>query len=215
MINFDIVRHLIFDLDGTLIDSSRGVAEATNYALEKIGDKPRPVEEIAGYIGNPLEEMFRDFSDGFYPEFWKHFQEIGEKVIADSAEPIGNASKVLSQLKNRGYLIGIGTTKMRIHVSKILRNLGWEDYVDTYVGADDVKRVKPSPDCFIETMSRLGAEIETSLVIGDTVNDVSAAKAAGIMVVGVKSIFGREDELMRSNPDLIIDRIDTLLEYLK
>jgi len=208
------VKFLIFDLDGTLIDSSQGVAEATNYALEKIGEKRRSVEEIAAFIGYPLEDMFKAFSNGSYDEFWKHFQEIGKTVIAASATPIGNADKILHTLKERGYHIGIGTTKRRIHVAKILRNLKWEDLIDAYVGADDVVKVKPAPDSFIETMNRLGGRTENCLVIGDTVNDVLAARVSGIPVVAVKSIFGHEEELVASKPDYLFDSLDQILELL-
>lgn len=209
------VKYLIFDLDGTLIDSSRGVAEATNYAFEKMGEKQRSIEEIASFIGFPLEDMFHAFSDGSYEEFWEHFQESGKNAIAASARPIGNSDRILRALKKKGYQIGIGTTKRRIHVAKILRNLGWDKLIDTYVGADDVEEVKPAPDSFIETMNRLGARTENSLVIGDTVNDVKAAKMSGIPVVAVKSIFGHEQDLKASEPDYLLDSLDELLELLE
>ncbi len=209
------VKYLIFDLDGTLIDSSRGVAKATNYALEKMGERTRSLEEIAAFIGFPLEDMFHAFSNGSYDDFWTHFQEKGETVIAASARPIGNADRILRSLKDKGYRIGIGTTKRRVHVTGILHNLGWDNLIEAYVGADDVVNVKPAPDSFIETMNRLGARIENSLVVGDTVNDVLAAKKSGIPVAAVKSIFGREKELVDSGPDYLLGSLDELLDLLE
>jgi len=208
------IQSIIFDLDGTLIDSSAGVIEATNYALKQIGEPPRQPKEITAFIGFPLETMFKAFSRKSYKEFWTHFQEKGKGVIAASAKPIGNSGRILRELKERGYAIGIGTTKMRVHVEQIIRNLGWEPYVDTYVGADDVAEVKPAPDAFLETLKRLGGKTESSIVIGDTINDIIAAKRAGLRVIAVKSIFGNDGELQEGNPDFIVDSLDEILAML-
>ncbi len=215
MIEFNGIKSLIFDLDGTLIDSSDGVIEATNYALNRIGEPPRRSEEIVAFIGYPLETMFKAFSQKSYKEFWMHFQKKGKGVIAASAKPIGNAGRILKELKKRGYAIGIGTTKMRVHVEQIIRNLGWSTYVDTYVGADDVAEVKPAPDAFLETLKRLEGRPESCVVIGDTINDVIAAKRAGLKVIAVKSIFGDNGKLQAGNPDLIVDSLDEILRLLK
>lgn len=208
------IRHLIFDLDGTLVDSSEGVVIATNYALAKIGEPPRRSDEIIPFIGCPLEDMFQAFSKGLYGEFWRHFQEKGETVIASKTRAIGVADEVLRELHRKKYVLGIGTTKMRIHVAKILALLKWDDIISAYVGADDVTRVKPAPDAFLKAMAELGGNINNTLVVGDTINDVLAAKAAGLAIVAVKSPFGHKDELERSDPDFILESLADLPSLL-
>ncbi|MCX6827568.1 MAG: HAD family hydrolase [candidate division Zixibacteria bacterium] len=205
--NYNCIKNLIFDLDGTLIDSSAGVIEATNYALKAIGELPRNPMEIKRFIGCPLEEMFRNFSNKSYEQFWKYFQESGIEAIAVSAKPLDGANEVLYTLYRRGFKIGIGTTKMRIHVEKILKKLNWDIIVKTYVGGDDVARVKPAPDVYKKVMKLLEGDKTDSLVIGDTINDVIAARTAGLPVFAVKSPFGDNKELMRSNPDRILNNL--------
>ncbi len=208
-------KNLIFDLDGTLIDSSRGVIISANYALTSIGDKVRKPDEIIKFIGYPLEEMFNSFSDKSYSEFWNYFQEKARETVVASTVPIGRSDKVLKELYNRGYRIGIGTTKIRIHIEKILDKLNWRQYIIAYVGADDVTAVKPAPEAFIKTMALMDADGSNSIVIGDTINDILAARAAGIPSIAVKSIFGGEKKLKGSNPDRLIDNLEELLDIFK
>ncbi len=211
----DNIKNLIFDLDGTLIDSSAGVVEATNYALISIGEKPRGADEIISFIGFPLEDMFSSFSSKSYRQFWHYFQEKAIESIVSSSLPIGEADTVIRELYRRGYRLAIATTKMRVHVDKILAKLGWGEYFASFVGADDVSMVKPAPDAIIKAMELIEGEKSNSLVVGDTVNDVLAAKGAGIPVIAVKSIFGRYEELQKSRPDIILDRLDEILAVLR
>jgi pyrophosphatase PpaX len=209
------IKNLIFDLDGTLIDSSAGVVEATNYALTSIGEKPRGADEIISFIGYPLEDMFNSFSENSYKQFWHYFQEKGIESIVSSTRPIGDADRIIKELNRRGYRLAIATTKMKVHVDKILIKLSWNECFVSFVGADDVNAVKPAPDAFIKAMELMGGNISNSLAVGDTVNDVLAAKSAGIPVIAVKSVFGRFSELQNSQPNIILKRLDDILSILK
>ncbi|MCP4704593.1 MAG: HAD-IA family hydrolase [candidate division Zixibacteria bacterium] len=208
-------KNLIFDLDGTLIDSSEGVVASTNYALQSMGETIRTPDEIRRFIGYPLEEMFASFSDKSYNEFLRNFQNKAKEVMAVNTVPIGRAEDVLETLYNRGYRIGIGTTKIRLHIRGILNKLNWDKYVIGYIGADDVANVKPAPDAFIKAMAIMDADSSNSVVIGDTINDIIAAKSAGIPTIAVKSIFGGDGELKESDPDRLIDNLEELLDIFK
>nr|MBN2276140.1 HAD-IA family hydrolase [candidate division Zixibacteria bacterium] len=211
---FGCIKNLIFDLDGTLIDSSRGVVEATNYALEQIGAQRRSPEEIIPFIGYPLETMFRKFSHKSFSEFWRYFQEKARRVIVESTVPLDGADRTVRELYKQGYRMSIGTTKIRVHIEKILNKLNWREYFICYAGADDVTSVKPAPEVFIKLLDLMKAETDNTLVIGDTANDVIAARRASLPVVAVKSLFGRDGELEVSKPDMIISRVDDILEIL-
>ena len=209
------IRNLIFDLDGTLVDSSAGVIGATNYALRSIGESARKPDEIIRFIGYPLKEMFEAFSRGSYDDFWKYFQEKAVELMAASTVPIGNADNVIRRLHARGYKIGIGTTKLSIHTNSILDKFNWTDLISAIIGADDVETVKPDPEAFIKVMKLMHADASDSIVIGDTINDVFAARAASMPVIAVRSIFGRDGDLERSEPDLLIDNLDALLDIFE
>ncbi|MEW5925102.1 MAG: HAD family hydrolase [Candidatus Zixiibacteriota bacterium] len=213
--NLEIIKNLIFDLDGTLIDSSAGVIEATNYGLRSIGEPERTGPEIRRFIGYPLEDMFRAFSTGSYTEFWKYFQERAKETVVAAAVPINGADEVVRELSKRGYKMAIGTTKIRIHIEKILRKHDWQDIFHIYAGADDVGKVKPNPEVFIRLLKEMSANPHDTLVIGDTVNDVYAAKAASLKILAVRSPYGSDGELEASSPDKIIGDLTDLLPILK
>jgi HAD superfamily hydrolase (TIGR01549 family) len=214
-LKFNGIRNVIFDLDGTLIDSSEGVVEATNYALRSIGESARAGEEIRRFIGYPLEEMFRAFSDKSYREFWQYFQDRAKDSVAASARPLLGADEVLRKLHNQGYRLGIATTKIRIHIEKILAKYGWTDLVRAYVGADDVDRVKPDPEIFNRLQKLLGGSRSDTIVVGDTVNDVYAARRASLPVIVVRSPYGGDDELRDSRPDVILNNLMELPDILE
>lgn len=213
--NLNGIKNLIFDLDGTLIDSSEGVIEATNYGLRSIGEKERSGPEIRKYIGYPLEDMFHAFSVGSYSEFWKHFQEKAKETVVASTVPLDGVDEVIRELSKRGYKMAIGTTKIRIHIEKILRKHNWQDIFHFYAGADDVVKVKPNPEVFIKLLKKMSGNSNDTVVIGDTANDVFAARGASLPVMAVHSPFGMDGDLEASRPDMIIKSLAELLTILK
>lgn len=211
---FADVRNIIFDLDGTLIDSSEGVVEAANYALVKLGQKPRSPEEIKKYIGYPLEEMFSSFCSAPLDRLAEAFQEKGRGTIMASTRPMPGAEEVIKAFWSAGFSLAIATTKYVVHTEGIIRKLGWDRYFSVLASGDEVARVKPAPDLIELALARLHAAKETSVVVGDTVNDIWAARAAGLKVISVVSPFGNHD-LTRYHPDLMLESLDELKDLFQ
>lgn len=203
-------RFLVFDLDGTLIDSSAGVMEAVNYSLRMTRHPERESAEISRWIGFPLEKMYADFGVGPFTELYQHFQRRAAESVVRSSEPLAGAESTVRLLHERGWRMAIATTKVRRHVEAIIGKFGWHDMFPIIVGGDDVARVKPDPEAFRLAMSRLGAKPENTLVIGDTTNDVLAARAIPVPVVAVVSPYGGHEGLLAACPDYVIDTISEL-----
>ncbi len=203
------IDNIIFDLDGTLIDSSDGVVEAVNYSLEMMGEPLQAPEVIKKYIGFPLEYMYPDFSNANIDELKKHFQVKAAESVERSTTALPGVDAVLKQLQEKGYKMGIGTTKIKIHVDRILNKLGWNDYFIAATGGDEVENVKPAPDVFQLTLKRMNADAEASIVVGDTINDVKAAKAVPMWVITVPSPYGAIGE-NSVEPHFSIDSISDL-----
>ncbi|MFZ1684501.1 MAG: HAD-IA family hydrolase [Candidatus Zixiibacteriota bacterium] len=206
--------HLIFDLDGTLIDSSAGVIEAVNYAYAQVGQTPPDEATIRKIIGYPLEQLFREHSDYPERELYDHFQVHAAESVVGATVALDGADATLRALHAQGYIMGIATTKIRSHVHKILTKLGWEELFDTSIGGDDVRRVKPEPDAFLLAMERMSTSPSQSIVIGDTENDVLAAKAIPMRVIAVKSPYGGHEKLADMALDHFIDHLSELLPIL-
>ena len=163
---------IIFDLDGTLIDSSEGVVESVNYSLRKMGEEELPPEVIKPFIGYPLSSMYPHFTKAPIDQLYRHFQEKAAETIVASTYPLDGAESVLRDLNSRGLRLAIGTTKVKRHVEGVLEKLGWVNYFDTVVGGDEVDRVKPAPDAFLLALERMNTDAQSTVVVGDTVNDV-------------------------------------------
>lgn len=205
---------LIFDLDGTLIDSSAGVVEAVNYSLQQLGLPTRSHDEISRHIGFPLRKMYADFGVGPFDELYRHFQDRAATSVIHAAAPLPSAHRVVEHLSAEGYSMAIATTKVRRHLDQIVAKLAWTAFFPVLVGGDEVAQPKPSPDAFLLAMERLNSVPSNSLVIGDTINDVLAGRSLGIPVVAVLSPYGGNDELRASSPDYVIDSISALPDLL-
>jgi HAD superfamily hydrolase (TIGR01509 family) len=207
--------HIIFDLDGTLIDSSHGVIEAVNYAFTCLGGKPPSHEIIKASIGYPLEQLFRETTDLPVAELYRHFQIRAADSVVDAAVALEGVGETLEKLKQRGYTMAIATTKIRIHLDRIERKLGWQGMFSAKVGANDVRNVKPSPEAFLLAMELMQTTPAVSLVVGDTVNDIAAAQAIPVRVVAVESPYGGMARVRALRPDHVIAGLPDLLQILE
>jgi pyrophosphatase PpaX len=203
-------RYLIFDLDGTLIDSSAGVIDAVNYSLRMTGRAERSGEDIRRYIGFPLKQMYADFGVGPFDQLYQHFQHRAADTVVAASVSLSGADETVRLLHQRGFTMGIATTKVRRHLHGIVDKLGWSGFFSALVGGDEVAAPKPHPEAFHLAMTRLGARPEETIVVGDTTNDVLAAHDALIRVVAVVSPYGGHDDLLASRPDYVIDSIAEL-----
>ena len=209
------VRHLIFDLDGTLIDSSEGVVDAVNYSLRMMSQSEQPPERICSFIGFPLEVMYARFTDAPLSELRRHFQVRAVETMVTSTVALEGAAVALNELKSSGFRMAVATTKIKRHVEGILAKFGWTPFFEATVGADEVDRVKPAPEAFELAVRRLGGKPSDSIAIGDTINDIAAAKAVPMPIVAVTSPYGGNDEMLALRPDYHLESVAELPALLR
>lgn len=208
------IKNLIFDLDGTLIDSSQGVVEAVNYSLRRMGQPQQKPEAIKAFIGYPLEKMYPHFTEAPVEELYKHFQNKAMETVVSSAEILPGVKQTLHKLNDRQYRMAIATTKIKAHINGILEKFGWQQLFQTTTGGDEVKKVKPDPSALRLTLERLKADPSETMVIGDTVNDILAARAVPMKVVAVASPYGGREKVIVAGPDFFIESITQILGIL-
>ena len=207
--------NIIFDLDGTLIDSSEGVVEAVNYSLLKMGEPPQQPEIIKSFIGFPLSTMYPHFTKVPLKELYRHFQVKASETVVSSTVVLPGVTETIDQLINQGFNLAIASTKIRPHIEGIIKKFDWENIFKTYSGGNEVEKDKPDPSIFIMTLDRMHAEAGETIVVGDTINDVLAAKAVPMRVVAVKSPYSENDDLKNAKPDYYLDVISRLPELLR
>jgi phosphoglycolate phosphatase len=208
------IKNLLFDLDGTLVDSADGIVEAVNYSMRAIGEPEQPAETIKPYIGFPLSELYGDLTDRPYSEMYKLFRERADAILPSTTQPLPGAGETLDVLREAGYNLNIVSTKTRKHICEIVDALDWSSLIGIMVGGDDVSQVKPAPEAFNLALEMIPGTPTDSIAIGDTINDVIAAKAVPMPVVGVVSPYGGRTQLEESGPDVLIESIDQLPDLL-
>ncbi|HVP06341.1 MAG TPA: HAD-IA family hydrolase, partial [Candidatus Acidoferrum sp.] len=187
---------------------------AVNYALVQMKQRPQPSERIKQYIGFPLERAFHDFTDVPYAELYRHFQVKAASTVVSSSRLLDGVAPTLAELKARGYRMSIATTKIKAHVDGIIAKFGWQNVFELAVGGNEVPRVKPDPAQFAYVIEKLGAKAKETLVVGDTVNDVLAAKGVPVPVAAVSSPYGGTKDTLALNPDYAIDSLPELVALL-
>ncbi len=211
----NVIENLIFDLDGTLIDSSQGVIDAVNYSLRQTHQPEQPPERIRPFIGYPLEDMYAAFTAVPVPELIPYFRARAVETMVASTVMLDGVGEALATLQEQGYRLAIATTKIRPHVDGIVSKFGWDSIFPVRVGADEVERVKPAPDAFRLALERLNGAAEKSLVVGDTINDILAAQAVPVGVAAVESPYGGHEKVVAAKPDHVLGSIAELPELLR
>ena len=203
------LRAVIFDLDGTLIDSSEGIVEAVNYSLRQMGEPEQPPDRIKPFIGFPLSEMYPSFTEAPVDDLYRHFQVKAAETIVSSAVVMTGVEPMLQRLASFDIKMAIASTKIRRHIDGIVAKFGWQRYFKVVAGGNEVAQMKPAPDVFNLALERLVCDPEDAIVVGDTLNDILAARAVPMEVAGIVSPYDSE-AFATHQPDFVLNAIDEL-----
>jgi len=212
------VKAIFFDLDGTIVDSKKAYRMAMKTAMSKMG-KHKLDDKFATEIPKRLEQNLPicDLIQGLDANrFLGHYLNAYYRATATKTKPMQNVSHLLEILSRR---VKLGLVTMR-HVpkKKVIEELArfhLAEYFQCIVTASDTNYPKPSPEALIECARQLNTSITECAVVGDSIADIRAGKNAGTKTVAVLSgIFSRE-ELEKEKPDLILDSVKDLPDYLE
>jgi phosphoglycolate phosphatase len=185
------ITTIIFDFDYTLADSSNGVVECVNFALDRLGYQTASRESICGIIGLSLTEAFSSLTGQDNPahggEFADLFAQRADEVMTASTSVFEGVAPTLGHLRSGGIRLGIVSTKFRYRIEEILTRDRLLDVFDVIVGGEDVNRHKPDPEGLIRAQGLLGGPLSEFLYVGDTVVDAQTALRAGTAFLAVLS----------------------------
>src|SRR5512146_751774 len=213
----DAVRLLVFDLDGTLVDSKADLAGSVNHALAAFGLPVLPHPVIYSYVGDGATMLIRravgEDVNGTLPAVLKRFLEHYRQHLLDTTVPYPGVPESLAEWAG-SYRMAILTNKPLDMSRKILSGLLLSRYFSDVVGGDSLETKKPDPDGLLHIMGRLGASPGETLMVGDSANEVLAGRRAGVTTCGVTYGLGAAG-FASSPPDFTISRFPELFDRIR
>jgi phosphoglycolate phosphatase len=208
---------IVFDWDGTLIDSIAGIIDCTREACLAIGVEAPPRERIRSAIGLGLDEsMARFFPDT--PVDARRLGEAYRRLWVERyhavSQPFAASAEVLERLRREDYLLAVATAKSRRGLRKDYDRTGFESYFHASRTADETVS-KPHPLMLLELIEELGVLAEETLMIGDTPHDLAMAENAGVSAIGVTSGAAEASALEGYSALAILDGVADLPRWLE
>jgi pyrophosphatase PpaX len=206
---------VLFDLDGTVIDSGGIILASMRHAAATVLGREFPDDELMAAVGGPgLEHQMRALDPGRVDELVDVYRAHNEE-LHDTLLPCTGMDTALARLKEEGRTLGIVTAKRRVTVELAFEHVPFGHLFDVIVGGDETERHKPDPEPVLLALERLGARPEEAAYVGDSPFDVAAGNAAGVFTVAVTwgRIHGRE-RLEAEQPDAVVDTAEELLAVL-
>ncbi|HKL74178.1 MAG TPA: HAD hydrolase-like protein [Clostridia bacterium] len=194
-----MLKYLLFDLDGTLIDSSRCIFKVYTDIFNEMNIPLPNFETMKTFIGPPIEEIIGKYYSGDPKPICTRFREIYATVdLQESNSLYQGVKEMLIQLKKDGYFLAIATTKFYVFAEKILKLLGIFDLFD-FVQGSNAKAGIIGKSAVLNELLNKGVKKDECLLIGDTIFDVEGAEDVNIPVAIVKYGFGKESDFVGKN----------------
>ncbi len=221
---------MICDLDGTLVDTRDGIVDTFQAVLDLAGYPPPTRAEILPFIGLPLDFMFRHFltRNGtgdevagsaeqqallarVVPDLIAAYRRRYHELVTPSTQAYPEVAETLTELRSRGVLLAIATSKLTAIATESLSAAGLLPLFALVYGMDAVSRPKPAPDLALKCLEDLGVSPSRAIVVGDAVHDVEMGRAAGCATCAVTYGAQSRDQLLLGLPDHLIGRFSELL----
>jgi phosphoglycolate phosphatase len=211
-------RTIVFDLDGTLVDTAPDLIGALNYVLDREGLPPVPVEAARNLIGAGARRLIergmelegREVSVPEMARLTDDFITYYAEHIADQSKPFDGVERALDELASRGCQLAVCTNKLEWLSKRLLDRLNLSERFSAICGADTFGVSKPDPNFLRQTVAKAGGELASSVMVGDAGTDIGVARRAGVPVIGVA--FGyTEVPIVELKPDKLIHHMRELV----
>ena len=201
---------ILFDLDGTLTESGEGITKSVQYALERIGKPEADLEKLKAFVGPPLTEMFMKYAQVDEETAKKAVEIYRERysvtgIFENAVYP--GIEDMLAQLKKKGYILAVASSKPEVYVRQILYHFGLTQYFTEIGGSEMDGRRTNKTEVIEDVLRRLNMDKhrEQVIMIGDKEHDVYGARKAGLECIAVSFGYGTKEELTNAEPLKIVD----------
>jgi 2-phosphoglycolate phosphatase len=213
--NRQLIRGIIFDFDGTLIDSYEAIAESLNHVRTSFSLAAIPAEEIRPMVGHGLEKLIaKAVGPERVDEGIRLFRQSYASLCERKTSILPQVKETLDTLDRRGYQMAIATNKPSYFARDILKALEIDHLFVEVLGPNDVERPKPDPEMIEIIIMRIGLSPEETVYVGDMPLDVEVGRRAGVAVYAVPTGSASRDALLEARPDRLLHRFSDLLTFL-
>ena len=211
----------LFDLDGTLTDSRKGICKSVQNAFVKLGRPAPTLKELECFIGPPLKTSFREFygivgeeADRAVAYYRERYSVVGKYENM----PYEGIGELLRTLREAGYILSVASSKPEVYVEDILKHFDLYDYFHYVVGSDMEGKRGEKEDVIEEAFRRMGLDEksrkEQAIMVGDRHFDINGAKMFGLDSIGVLFGYGSRDELEEAGATYIVSTPEEISEIL-
>jgi phosphoglycolate phosphatase len=216
---------ILFDLDGTLIDSIPDLCVAMSHTLTKLNMKLHSEDEIREWVGNGLDKLVRrsllgkkeidgTLDEELVTKAKDIFNDYYENNLTKHTKIYDGVEDTLKALKQKGYKLVVVSNKPEKFVGIILDDLGWDSIFDTYVGGDTTPQLKPDPAPLLFVCKKLDIEPKDTIMVGDSNNDLVSANNANIDSIGVTYGYNYGEDLSIYSPKAVVKSFSNIKELL-
>jgi pyrophosphatase PpaX len=208
------INTILFDLDGTLIDTNELIISTYLHTLEKYFPGKYTRKAVLPFLGPTLHEVFGEMDPDRVEEMVLDYRTYNLANHDRLVKEFVGVMETIETLKKKGYKLAIVTTKREDVAFKGLRLMKLDSFFDVMVAYDHVKKVKPDPEPIYLALEKLDSKPEEALMVGDNFHDVLAGKNAGTKTAGVAWTIKGRDYLAKYEPDYMLENMTDLLTIL-
>lgn len=210
-----MIKAVLFDLDGTVINTNELVIASWKHALGKHLARCPEDREIIMSFGEPLVDTARRYDNDNADAICRTYREYNISVHDQMIRGYDGMEDTIKNLKSMGIKVGIVTSKMRETAERALRIFNLFDLMDVVVTVDDTEKHKPNPEPLLKAVKTLGLSPENVMYVGDTNYDMLCGKNAGCSTCAVRYSMVPSEELMKYDPDYMIDKPGDIIKIIR
>jgi phosphoglycolate phosphatase len=219
-----VVKMVMLDLDGTLIHTAPDLAASANRMLRDLGRPEADLKLIATWIGNGVPrlvkraltgEMMAEPEAALFDRAHSLFQKHYAAGVSEFSRPYPGVLEGLKQLEAQGYTLACITNKAEAYTLPLLKNLDLHRYFKLILSGDSLPKQKPDPLPLLHACKHFGITPDHGVLVGDSANDVAAARAAGMPVICVPYGYNHGHDIRESHPDQVVESLAELPQYLR
>lgn len=218
------VKMVMVDLDGTLINTAPDLAASANRMLKALGMPTYGVDTVATWIGNGVSRLVKRALTGemdaepeaaLYDKGYPLFLEFYGELVSNESRPYDGVVEGLKALKAAGYSLACITNKAEAFTLPLLKDLDLDQYFELVLSGDSLAKKKPDPLPLLHACEHFGISPDHGVLVGDSINDLQAARNAGMPVILVPYGYNRGDDVATYGPEVVVQSLAEVPTHLE